>query len=189
MLAAFEELWAAGWSLLPPLGPSFAPPLPLVTPLIAVPPAVPVAVSVTSAAASSARSGSSSDLAASSSQSCELSWPVARLSLDQFPSVPASASRGSLSCSWSHLPFGPIPRPRLLLAWLPLPVLGQSDHHPTSCGQVSHRSSSLQRSCDRSSSRSRPKSHAWVQASSSNVVPSAVELCSPLDIVQASYSS
>ena len=103
MLAAFEELWVSGQSLLQCLGPSSPPQPPLMTPPVDVP--APVAVSVASAAASLALSGSST-LSPASSQLHEWSWscrsPVPRSVPVQSHSAPAPAARGSWSCSWSR---------------------------------------------------------------------------------------
>ena len=207
MLAAFEEVWASGWSLLPIADPSSAPLLQLVTPLIAVPapdpPAVLIAVSVASVAPSSAHSGSSSRSAASSSQSREwfLRSPGSRLVPVHSPSVPAPAARGSWSHSRSRRPSG-----TRSLSWAPSVAwsrcqassstrLASSTHLGSACSSSkrlwagSRRSSSSRQSWDSSSSQSRPRSPAWVQASSSSVVPFAVESRSPSDSVSVSYSS
>ena len=114
--------------------------------------------------------------------SCLVPGPVGPVGLGRFPSVPALAASGSLSRAWFHRPSG---------SRTPSSTLSAS----TTCSGSSwsrldsRLSSSSWRLQNRSSSRSRPRSPARVQASFLTVIPFPVKPRLPLDSVPALYSS
>ena len=120
---------------------------------------------------------------------------VAHLGLGQFPCGPGPGCQGLpvlflvLSPVWYPIPFlGPVGEP--------VPFQGPSSTH-SGLTQSSSKQSRVSSHCSSSSQRlqdcylwhSRARSPAQVQASSSSVVPFAVESCSPLDSVPVSYLS